>query len=837
MCVLQSENSNKVRVTVGRYLVFYRKVLSGSLFVFKSENGTLKSDTSIKYQQQSLNITSSIQLETVDNRIQSIKRPSLPFRRHSDEPQSAFRWLRAVMDVDNIHSKQIVPGTLIAFKPRKTNRKLRSDDICFQCGCTGELIQCDDCPRVFHLECISNLDDIPEGAWRCPWHSCSTCGKEVETAFYPGYYCVHCPTSYCSVCAADSSSNDCVSLRIFATLFPPEMNIFSSLRRSGFTLQHPNSLLFVCPGCTSNTEAAVCEINGPVNGNADLKKASFKISTALMHKKLLRSFSAPPSKAFYQTDTIELTTSGESLTETSVDSSVIVPNQIDSDVNDKLPVQIRVRVDDSNGIDLRKDEICTDSKILILSQAEHSPDNSNASETAAAMTADQSSEDVCVITFSPAVPFDQPDVTANCAVTTTTGPSSSSAPSRANMLEYPAVRKFFSSPSTGTLCKMRAKGWTFLYPFPISESSQAPNSHLAHKLVGCRCRRYFSGYGMSDGVLVAHLAGKRNDGLTLLHCVHDDEDEEDLDEEEAAIAADDFNSDCKTKNESIKLRHQRKLQMELEVQALGRAQGETQVIRAATTLSRTAIISDACKRAPVECIGYHMRAVTPTCVTDSSGTRTNTESNAVETPSGQTPIVLKRFSNAKEAATRMMKSMAEGSSELSSNNGALLVPQTVNEGGGAGTGKKDSGTEGGGGGGGGGDRGSDFAERTRLSAWRKEIVRCCRGQRAYFLGLKWQFAFPRLACPVSAEDQHNLDIDRTDNHNRQQEAWLEEGDLTNRVGPVRSTDECDPTVAASQQRRIRPRGASVGAPQATEHDAFSLLRAECSQSQVRIMMT
>jgi hypothetical protein len=726
------------------------------------------------------------------------------------------------MDLDDVHSKQIVLGTLIAFKPRKTNRKLRSDDICFKCGCAGELIQCDDCPRVFHLECISDLDDVPEGAWRCPWHSCSTCGNEAETVFDPGYYCAHCPTSYCSVCAATSSSNGCISHRTFATLYPPEMNTFSSLRRSGFTLQHPNSLLFVCPECTSNTEGAVYDVYRPVNGSADLKKVPFKISTALMHKKLLRSFSALPSEVFYQNNSIDLITSRGSLTPTRVDSSTIVPNRIESDMTDKLQVHRKERCDDSNEIDLSNHEDSTDPTALILD----SRSSSNASDTAALMTIDQSSADVGVTTFSPAEILDQSAIAVNSAVFTDPSSSSNYSPSRTNMLDYPAVRKFFSSSSAGTLCKMRAKGWTFLYPFPISESFQAPNSQLAHKLVGCRCRRYFSGYGKSDGVLVAHLAGKRNEGLTLLHCVHDDGDEEDLDEEEAATAASDFNSDCKTKNESNKLRLQRKHQLELEVQALLRAQGETQVVRAATTLSRAAVISDACKRAPVECIGYHVASITPSSASDISGPRAHAESNALETPSVQTPVVLKRFSNAKEAATRMMKSMAgcSGSTELSSSNG-ILISQTQSEGGGASTGRKDSGTEGGG--------GNDVTERMRLSAWWKEIVRCCRGQRAYFLGLKWQFAFPRLAGPVSAEDNHHHpDIARSDNQNRQPETLSEEGDSLNRVGPLRSTDDCDSSIAASLQRRIRPRGPSIVAPPTTEHDAFSLLRAECSQSQV-----
>lgn len=723
------------------------------------------------------------------------------------------------MDLDDVHSRQIVAGTLIAFKPRKTNRKLRSDDICFQCGCAGELIQCDDCPRVFHLECISNLDNIPEGAWRCPWHSCYSCGNEAETALDPGYYCVHCPTSYCSVCAANSSGHDSVSLRIFATLFPPDVNTFSSLRRSGFTLQNPSSLLFVCPKCTSNTEGAVCEMYRPVNGSADLKKVPFKISTAMMHKKLLRSFSALPSKYSHQNKSIDFMKIRGSYAETPVDSSVVCLNEIESDLNDKLLVQIK----EQNEIDMRKTETCTDVSTLALSEAQQARSNSISSDTTAVVTTNQSSGDVdeCAQPVSPTEISRQVSEAVNPTVSTDTTSMSSS--SRTNMLDHPAVRKFFSSPNAGSLCKMRAKGWTFLYPFPISESFQAPNSQLAHKLVGCRCRRYFTGYGKSDGVLVAHLAGKRNEGLTLLHCVHDDGDEEDLDEEEAATAASDFNTDCKTKSESNKMRLARKHQLDLEVQALVRAQGETQVVRAATTLSRAAVLAEACKRAPVECIGYYMTAAIPSSVDDIS--LTTTPSKTPDTPSAQTAVVLKRFSNAREAATLMMRSVADSSApaELTSDTGvSVSVPQTQSEGGGAsvGSGKKDSTTDG----------GSEVAERVRLSAWWKEILRCCRGQRAYFLGLKWQFAFPRLVglLPGSTDDhQHNPD--RTDSQNR--ETLSDEGDAVNRAGAVRGADDCDSSIAASLQRRIRTRVPSV-ASQTSEHDAFSLLRAECSQSQV-----
>jgi hypothetical protein len=92
---------------------------------------------------------------------------------------------------------------------------------------------------------------------------------------------------------------------------------------------------------------------------------------------------------------------------------------------------------------------------------------------------------------------------------------------------------------------MRTEGWTLLFP---SLSKQiAPFPRNQHRLVGSRCRRFFQGYGKSDGTIVGHLIAKKNEGLALLHCLHDDGDEEDLGEEEAATAVSDFSTDCKTK--------------------------------------------------------------------------------------------------------------------------------------------------------------------------------------------------------------------------------------------------------------------------------------------------
>ena len=41
-----------------------------------------------------------------------------------------------------------------------------SEDKCEICGEYGEMICCDSCPKVYHLECLK-MDQIPEGEWNC----------------------------------------------------------------------------------------------------------------------------------------------------------------------------------------------------------------------------------------------------------------------------------------------------------------------------------------------------------------------------------------------------------------------------------------------------------------------------------------------------------------------------------------------------------------------------------------------------------------------------------------------------------------------------------------------
>lgn len=144
-------------------------------------------------------------------------------------------------------------GRVTAFKPKRYQKKLHNEEKCYECGCGGEVIECDECPKCFHLQCLSNVDVVPEGLFSCPWHRCN-CKLKTETTLKAGYFCAHCPISYCSDCVATGKINQDDLTTISS---PPAQEVFSDLRRNGFTLQNKDSLLFVCSKCAANTDAAV----------------------------------------------------------------------------------------------------------------------------------------------------------------------------------------------------------------------------------------------------------------------------------------------------------------------------------------------------------------------------------------------------------------------------------------------------------------------------------------------------------------------------------------------------------------------------------------------------
>ena len=79
---------------------------------------------------------------------------------------------------------------------------MRHYDECFLCDEGGELITCDVCPHVFHLDCVG-LKVLPKGFWRCPWHSCSECDKSSSHSEGVLFHCMTCPLTFCFECAPD----------------------------------------------------------------------------------------------------------------------------------------------------------------------------------------------------------------------------------------------------------------------------------------------------------------------------------------------------------------------------------------------------------------------------------------------------------------------------------------------------------------------------------------------------------------------------------------------------------------------------------------------------------
>ena len=62
------------------------------------------------------------------------------------------------------------------FSPQASKRqKLNSSPVdkhdyeCFVCDDGGDLLMCERCPRVYHLNCLKPpLAKVPEGDWYCP---------------------------------------------------------------------------------------------------------------------------------------------------------------------------------------------------------------------------------------------------------------------------------------------------------------------------------------------------------------------------------------------------------------------------------------------------------------------------------------------------------------------------------------------------------------------------------------------------------------------------------------------------------------------------------------------
>ncbi|MES1914832.1 MAG: hypothetical protein MHM6MM_006861 [Cercozoa sp. M6MM] len=60
------------------------------------------------------------------------------------------------------------------FEDVDATRRIDEAGFCFRCGDGGEVVMCDVCSKVYHLDC-ARLKQLPEGKWMCPSHFCSLC--------------------------------------------------------------------------------------------------------------------------------------------------------------------------------------------------------------------------------------------------------------------------------------------------------------------------------------------------------------------------------------------------------------------------------------------------------------------------------------------------------------------------------------------------------------------------------------------------------------------------------------------------------------------------------------
>ncbi|XP_074661034.1 PHD finger protein 21A-like [Tubulanus polymorphus] len=57
------------------------------------------------------------------------------------------------------------------------------DNYCCICGSSGELLMCDSCSLVYHLQCLEPpLTAVPKGLWSCP--KCQTAGVKLSTSHF-----------------------------------------------------------------------------------------------------------------------------------------------------------------------------------------------------------------------------------------------------------------------------------------------------------------------------------------------------------------------------------------------------------------------------------------------------------------------------------------------------------------------------------------------------------------------------------------------------------------------------------------------------------------------------
>ena len=145
----------------------------------------------------------------------------------------------------------------------KNRRRILHENNCFMCNDGGDLIECDQCPKVYHLDC-QNLEDVPEGRWCCSWHECWDCYRRGSQVGGHLIHCVNCPKSFCL---------DCFPVTFRRTV--PPTQFWQHLNRMGWEMTPEKMIMFTCNDCRVILEQQ--------------KRKSMKAKEREEHKKLLAS--------------------------------------------------------------------------------------------------------------------------------------------------------------------------------------------------------------------------------------------------------------------------------------------------------------------------------------------------------------------------------------------------------------------------------------------------------------------------------------------------------------------------------------------------------------------
>ena len=352
--------------------------------------------------------------------------------------------------------------------------------------------------------------------------------------------------------------------------------------------------------------------------------------------------------------------------------------------------------------------------------------------------------------------------------------------------EVPAVRDFLGDLTRRSATMMKRQGWVLL-------------PQVRHELVGQRTRRFFPRQGHSDGSIVGYLPARLNEGLALLHCVHDDGDTEDLEEREAETAVEDFKSNFTKVSDSKKSEARRKQMRQRRLD---------KVAAAAHSLRELG------KKIPVECLGYQVEVQAPQQAAQAA-------SHATASSSAAKPaelVVLKRFRDTSEAALALLtcwESQAAGDADGDGDGEGDAANGTVTATGGAGKG--------------GGGVLSTVLGRSRIAEMKKGILRCCQGLDqgskagagggrsprnkkgapapgtfgSTFLGFKWQFALPELPPEPTSDVESGEDDDDDDDDDEEDGPKAADGDEDDNADEEGGKEGVEVEVVETGPRRVK----------------------------------